>query len=110
MKKDKVPLLAENIKTLRENSGLTLEHCAKKLGLKGKTSFHSYETGQSEPSISVLIAMCHLFKTDINHIVGFKIKRENKPIFNECKQCGDLVKSESGRPISSNYCNKCYWE
>lgn len=110
MEKQKVPILANNIKTLRINSGMTLEHCAKELGLNGgKTTFYAYEIGKAEPSLSTLIKISHLFRTDINDILGVELQKENKPVFNKCKQCSNDVKSERGRPLSSNYCNKCYW-
>lgn len=111
MKKTKVPGLAKNIKMLRANSGLTLDSCAKKLGLKGgKTTFIAYETGKSEPNLTTLLKMSNLFKYSVDEILRYKILVSKTSIFNKCKKCNEDVKSESGRPLNSNYCNSCYWD
>ncbi len=109
MKKTKVPGLANNIRTMRENSGITLEDAAKRLGLSAKSCFAAYESALAEPNLSTLIKMSEMFKYDLNDILIGVIERESAPIFHQCKTCGNDVKSVSGRPLNSNYCNNCYW-
>lgn len=109
MKKSKVPGLAKNIKIMRINSGLTLESAAKKLGLSGKTSFASYESGDAEPSLTTILKMRDLFKEEIEDILGGTIRKQKKYHFNKCLKCKSDVKTKSGRPLNSQYCNDCYW-
>lgn len=75
MKKTKVPGLAKNIKTMRENSKMTLEVAAKKVGLAGKTSFIAYESGRAEPNLATLLKMSDVFRYDVNDILRFEIKK-----------------------------------
>lgn len=61
----------KRIKDLREDNDMTQDELAQKLGVSKRTLLR-YESGESEPSISVLIALSLLFNVSIDYIVGSK--------------------------------------
>lgn len=70
---------AMRIKELRNNSRLTQEELAKKLGLNNKSSIANYESGYSVPSDDIKLKMCEVFDCTMDYLMGeskFKTKQE----------------------------------
>lgn len=61
----------KRIKDLREDNDLTRLELAKQLGISERTLLR-YETGESEPTISVLIRMALIFNVSLDYIGGMK--------------------------------------
>lgn len=65
--------LAENIRTLRRNPGMTQEQLAEAMGVTvGAVS--KWETGASIPDVTLLMAMAELFQTSLDALLGFVLK------------------------------------
>ena len=62
-------LLAEKIKILRGQSGMTQATLAKRLGLT-RSSINSWEMGLSVPSTSVLVKLSKIFSVSIDYLLG----------------------------------------
>ena len=65
--------LAENIRTLRKQKGLTQEQLADVFGVT-TGAVHKWETGMSYPEISLLVEMADFFDTSIDYLLGYEIK------------------------------------
>ena len=61
----------KRIKDLREDHDMTQDELADKLGVSKRTLLR-YESGTSEPTISILISLSLLFNVSIDYIVGIK--------------------------------------
>lgn len=61
----------KRIRDLREDHDMTQDDLAQKLGISKRTLLR-YESGESEPSISILISLSLLFNVSIDYIVGSK--------------------------------------
>lgn len=61
----------KRIKDLREDHDMNQEDLATKLGISKRTLLR-YESGVSEPTISVLIELSLLFDVSIDYIAGIK--------------------------------------
>ena len=59
----------ENLKLLRERMGLSQKDLSAKLGISNRT-LQRYESGESEPTLSILINLSKIFDTSIDNIVG----------------------------------------
>lgn len=67
----------ERLRELREEHGLTQIELAKIVGLNHKTIYR-YETGISEPTLSVLVALSKFFKVNISYLCGISnLKNSN---------------------------------
>ena len=66
----------KRIKDLREDHDMTQDELAQKLGVSKRTLLR-YESGESEPSISILISLSLLFNVSIDYIVGRTDKKKN---------------------------------
>lgn len=56
---------------MREDNDLTQEDLASQLGISKRTLLR-YESGVSEPTISVLISLSLLFNVSVDYIIGTK--------------------------------------
>lgn len=65
--------LAENIRTLRKQKGLTQEQLAEVFGVT-TGAVHKWETGMSYPEISLLVEMADFFDTSVDFLLGYNIK------------------------------------
>lgn len=63
----------KRIKDLREDNDLTKQELADKLDISERT-LTRYETGESEPTISVLIKMSLIFNVSLDYIFALKMK------------------------------------
>jgi len=61
----------KRIRDLREDNDLTQEDLASQLGISKRTLLR-YESGVSEPTISVLISLSLLFNVSVDYIIGTK--------------------------------------
>ncbi len=61
----------KRIKDLREDNDMTQEELATRLGISKRTLLR-YESGVSEPTISVLISLSLLFNVSVDYIIGNK--------------------------------------
>ena len=61
--------LAQNIKYLRKEKGLTQEQLANKIGVK-RAMVGAYEEGRAEPRLQTLQNICHYFKIGLDLLVG----------------------------------------
>ena len=59
----------KRIRDLREDNDLTQEDLASQLGISKRTLLR-YESGVSEPTISVLISLSLLFNVSVDYIIG----------------------------------------
>ena len=61
----------KRIRELRGDNDLTQEDLASQLGISKRTLLR-YESGVSEPTISVLISLSLLFNVSVDYIIGTK--------------------------------------
>ena len=59
----------KRIRDLREDNDLTQEDLASQLGISKRTLLR-YESGVSEPTISVLISLSLLFNVSVDYIIA----------------------------------------
>jgi len=62
-------MVAERIKCLREQNGLTQAKLAKQLGIT-RSSVNAWEMGISVPSTQYVVEIAHLFKVSTDYILG----------------------------------------
>lgn len=62
-------LLAEKIKYLRENAGLTQSALAKELGLS-RSGVNAWEMGLSIPSTHYVVELAKLFRVSTDYLLG----------------------------------------
>ena len=60
--------IGKNIRTLREQKGLTQEAFAEKLFVTRQT-VSNYETGKSRPDIDMLVKIAQVLETDVNQVL-----------------------------------------
>ena len=61
--------LAENLKTLREQSGYTLKYVAKQIGITYQ-SYHAYERGLTVPTLQNFIKLATLYDVSLDDLIG----------------------------------------
>lgn len=61
--------MVKNLKTLREEHGLSQQKLAEQLGLT-QQAIYKYERTSVEPDIDTLIAMAELLHTTVDHLIG----------------------------------------
>lgn len=61
----------KRIRDLREDNDMTQEELADKLDISKRTLLR-YESGVSEPNISVLIKLSLIFDVSVDYIIGIK--------------------------------------
>jgi len=59
----------ENLRRLREKTGLSQQKVADQTGLT-QQKLHTYETGTFEPDISTLKVLADFFETSVDYLVG----------------------------------------
>ena len=63
--------LAEKIKELRKELGLTQHQLAQKLNVD-RSTIAKYETDKIEPSIAMLITLVHFFNVSADYLLGLE--------------------------------------
>lgn len=61
----------KRIRDLREDHDLTQDELAEQIGISKRTLLR-YESGVSEPTLSVLIKLSLLFNVSVDYIIGIK--------------------------------------
>jgi len=81
--------LADRIKELRENYGLTRLEMAKRLGVN-KSTITRYENGEMNPTIDMLIKIRETFGVTVDWITGVDTNGEDKyiPAIKKCIEEG----------------------
>ncbi|MCD8048834.1 MAG: helix-turn-helix domain-containing protein [Clostridia bacterium] len=64
-------LLADKIKTLREQSGITQSELARKMGLT-RSSINSWEMGLTIPSTTYIIELAKTFNVSTDYLLGME--------------------------------------
>ena len=64
-------MVADKIKFLREQSGLTQSDLAKKLGIT-RSSVNAWEMGISVPSTQYVVELAYIFKVSTDYLLGMK--------------------------------------
>ena len=64
-------LLAEKIKTIREQLGMTQSELARKLGLT-RSSINGWEMGLSVPSTQYIVELAKLFRVSTDYLLGME--------------------------------------
>ena len=62
-------MLAERIKTLREQAGMSQEKLAKRLGIT-RSSVNAWEMGISTPSMQYIAELAGLFRVSADYLLG----------------------------------------
>ena len=62
-------MLAERIKTLREQAGMSQEKLAKRLGIT-RSSVNAWEMGISTPSTQYIAELAGLFRVSADYLLG----------------------------------------
>ncbi len=60
---------SENLRQLREKTGLTQRQMAAELGLAFR-SYRRYESGETEPTLSSLLTMADYFHVSLDDLAG----------------------------------------
>lgn len=68
MKNGREMFIAENIRYLRKTHNMTLEELGKKLG-KGLSTVGKWETGDSKPTLDVLIKLMCIFNVSLDNLI-----------------------------------------
>ncbi len=68
--------LAENLKFLREQNGMTQQELVEIIGLKNKSSISLIENGKYEPSIENLEKLADFFGVTMDQIVKQDLSQE----------------------------------
>jgi DNA-binding XRE family transcriptional regulator len=66
--------LAEKLKTLRENLGLSQGEIAKRIDVDNRASISGYERGEREPPLPVLLAYARLARVPMETLVDDDLK------------------------------------
>jgi transcriptional regulator with XRE-family HTH domain len=69
--------IGDNIKRLREISGLTQKQVASQIG-KTSNVISNWEKNINSPDIDSVLDLCELFKVDANTILGFGKKEKHE--------------------------------
>lgn len=82
----------KRLKDLREDHDLTREKLAEKLGVSERT-LSRYETGETEPTIGVLIELSLIYGISIDYIAGVKDEMEIncKSIKNDIEEIANII-------------------
>lgn len=72
---------SQNVKNLRLEKGWSQQDLADRVGLN-KMTISQYENGKRKPSFEIVMALAHVFNSDMNYLLGFTDKLE-KPAGDE---------------------------
>ena len=92
--------LANNIRTLRKNKGITQEDLAATLGYKSFTTVQKWEKGIAEPHLSVLRKLSELFRVELYDLTETDLSRQ-QPQASRGISIPVLGKVAAGLPIEA---------
>lgn len=67
-------MIAETIKLLREQAGITQAQLAKRLNIT-RSSVNAWEMGISAPSMQYIVELANIFKVSTDYLLGVSDKR-----------------------------------
>ena len=70
-------ILAERLRILRKEMGLTQDVVSKELGIS-LNSYSRYEKNEREPSAPILVKMSKFYQVSLDFLVGLKDERQYK--------------------------------
>lgn len=89
--------LAKNLKYLRLKNGFSQDYIADKLGYKTYTTIQKWESGVTEPSVSVLNILSELYRVDMHDMYTIDLESGGKEYeFNKIPLLGTIA---AGLPI-----------
>ncbi|MCI9158045.1 MAG: helix-turn-helix transcriptional regulator [Lawsonibacter sp.] len=68
-------ILAERLRILRKEMGLTQDVVSKELGIS-LNSYSRYEKNEREPSAPILVKMSKFYQVSLDYLVGLKDERQ----------------------------------
>jgi transcriptional regulator with XRE-family HTH domain len=68
-------ILANRLRELREERGLTQKELAQALGLSSKSTITNYEQNDRDPDYETLIKIAKYFEVSIDYLLGHKEER-----------------------------------
>ena len=68
-------ILANRLRKLREERGLTQKELAQALGLSSKSTITNYEQNDRDPDYETLIKIANYFEVSIDYLLGQKDNR-----------------------------------
>lgn len=68
-------ILAERLRILRKEMGLTQDVVSKELGIS-LNSYSRYEKNEREPSAPILVKMSKFYQVSLDYLVGMKDERQ----------------------------------
>lgn len=83
-----------NLKSIRENKGISVKYLAEQIGVKPYT-ITDWETGRSEPSISNLIKISTFFNVSVDFLIGNTINQSDS--YNEIIDLINKYQDESNK-------------
>lgn len=66
--KERLPFLAQRLKTLRHASGLTQQELADLLHIE-RCTYAFYETGKSHPDLGLILRIARVYNTTVDHLL-----------------------------------------
>ena len=70
---------SRNLRYLRKKYGLSQEELAEKLGYKSFTTIQKWESGVSEPSVSIVKDLSSLFDVSMDELINNDINDDYEP-------------------------------
>lgn len=82
--------MEENLKKLRKLNGLTQDELSKKVGIP-QTTYNSYETGRSLPTIEPLIKIADFYNISLDYLAGREFHYEFEYLTEQQKAVVKLI-------------------
>ena len=82
-------MLAEKLRNLRKNRGLTLDVLAREINIPAST-LSRFEKNRRQPSTDMLTVLCTFFNCSADELLGLGVSKRFSPI---TVQCAELIES-----------------
>lgn len=76
-KKRKTSILQKNIKYLREKNELSLQGIANALGVLNRATYYSWERGDAEPNIKMLMKLANEFDISVDELIRVDLAKKS---------------------------------
>ncbi len=91
---DTKAIIAKNIRTAREASGLTQKQVAKELGLASHSNVSAMESGERRVSTTELVTLSKLFDKNIEWFFDPNSSKEDFVVLARAQECDEEVKKD----------------